>query len=296
MTNQEKVLGVIRFAFGGTSLWDEKEYLIYPTNARVIFVKIGDPGTSDLSSIIGEIIIEKLSSESPDKILSSRRSNFAISYNDLDSLGITKGFIRTAIIFYWKGQRYKFKVPNNQYHTVRRWEEIYERYKMLQICPDCGNELIDPSKYCRTCDKNIYAFASDLRAAYEHEMKIKALKSNKQAGLIIIFTGFIMIFMITSTLYPTFGGNPLVFGLICLPIPILYITIGVFVFFGKRSGKLLFGILCLLFGVLCFMAAVRALLGIGGNGKGALIAVALGSPIFLYGYYLIRNLRRRKKP
>jgi hypothetical protein len=301
MKQKETVLGVIQNVYGGTSLWNESEFTIILTNIRVIFFRgsgyaqavLNEIG--DTSSIDDEITLERLSSESFDSYLSSRPPTLAINYDDFYSFEIKNGMMSTRIEFYWKGNKYYFKVPPFQHYLAKRWDLIYRRFRDYTICPDCKNKLWGSSRYCRTCKKSMEIYTSDLQSAYLEETKYDAIKRTKQTGLILIIGGIIMVLLIITTLYPIFGGSTLIIGAICYSMPAFFIIVGVLVYLGKRSGKLLFGILCLLAGGILMIVSVLALFENTENSSEASGAFGFGFLFFLYGFYLLRKLMRPKK-
>jgi len=304
MAASEEFLGVITDVVRSVTSTDEIEYQIYLTNFRVIFAHklefkptkprfYYDDYDIDVAIIDDEIKKETQYSRSPDRILRAHRLNFAVNYNDFNSFEVNREYKRTNIDFDYKGHSYRFLIPNYHFDLVERWEELIKRFKKLQNCPNCGYVLKGPLKYCRRCDKNYGVYTSDLRTEFLEKERYVATKEDKQTGVILAFFGFLMSLIILAVLYPMFQFNSLVVGAFCLPLPIFFVILGVLVFFGKRSGKLIFGIICIVFGGTAFVVMMMSVLGyireLETNPYYDLAFEAMGVGILIYGLYLVRN-------
>jgi hypothetical protein len=310
----EKILGFIKDIEGGPASWDDQKFTIYLTNTRVIFARHREPRTiRDVEGSFGwrmasdqELYIDKARLESrrainPDKILTLHRKNFAVNYNDFESLEFMTSNIRDlrdSVSFIYKGQKYIFKIPYQERHLINRWEEIYNRVKEQQRCPECLGVLRGPFRYCRNCDKRYLADTSDLRAAYRKESRREVTTADTLVGIIIMFFGFVFMAIITVMLFPAFQASPLVFFGVCLPIPVIMIILGILMARGIRAGKLILGILIIISGVAMILSAIIDILGILEGGTISLSSsnsgyIIVGLIILLFGSYIVReNLLR----
>lgn len=118
-------------------------------------------------------------------------------------------------------------------------------------------------------------------------------KGAQQAGLVMIVAGIFMIIMIIAVLYPKIGNALLYPGFICFTMPLIFIIVGILLLFNKKTGKLLFAVICIVVGTTFFVISILNPFGRDydeGSAEATIVALA----ICLYGLFLFsRTLRKR---
>jgi hypothetical protein len=113
-------------------------------------------------------------------------------------------------------------------------------------------------------------------------------KASQHVGIIMIITGLIMIGLIFAVFYPLVGNAIFLLGLICFPLPIFFIVVGILLLYNKRSGKLMFAMICIVFGGGGFVVSLLSFAqGEYNEGSGGLTAISFG--IMIYGVYLFKR-------
>jgi hypothetical protein len=120
------------------------------------------------------------------------------------------------------------------------------------------------------------------------DLEPRPIKGAQISGVVLIFAGIFMIMMIFAVLAPRGDFSLFSLGLICFPIPITFVIIGILLLYNKRSGKLMFALICITFGIVIL---VFFLLNLGSSQhderSGAGFAASMG--IMIYGFYLFRR-------
>lgn len=113
-------------------------------------------------------------------------------------------------------------------------------------------------------------------------------KRSQQTGIIMIITGIIIIILIIASFYSLLGNATFLLVLICSPLPIFFIIMGILLLFNKRSGKLLFAVMCIVLGIGGLIISILSLfVGEFDERSGGATGVSFG--IMIYGFYLFRR-------
>ena len=314
-------MGIINYVRGGLPSWWGYHIIIF-TNRRVILASVDkitkdEEGKPSLPEILwktgfgmfkDEVDLGTLSSMSPDEILITDKTSFAIRYDQIESFNVSKDKMVTHFSFFCNRQHYDFEAPNNQYNPIHRLHSIYSAFREMKNCQKCRGELSvrnNGTIYCAKCKTDYYLDSARLKGAYLEEKRVMGIKNNRIAGGLLIFCGAIFLIAILNTLMHLASIDMLKGSFVCLPaglfallmvvFPVFVIIIGILVLFGERAGKILFGVFCIMFAIPFFIAPIIMFYN-GEDGAfyfGVLFyGVGIGSAS--YGYFIIKGNIRKK--
>jgi hypothetical protein len=123
------------------------------------------------------------------------------------------------------------------------------------------------------------------------ERRGEASKGAKQTGIILIVAGLFMILMIFAVFYPILGNATFLLGIICFPIPLLFIVVGILLYYNRKSGKLLFAVICIVFGITGIVLTIVSFWS-GRYVENSGMASIVSAGILIYGLYLFRGAIR----
>jgi hypothetical protein len=328
MTRAEEILGQIEYVKGGLPSWIGY-HNIYLTNRRIIITSIRNiPSKKDIGSLIkgnwrdmlnplkDMVELEKELILPIDKVLLKDKSSLAIKYDEMESLEVArKDILETEASFIHNNRRYSFSFPTSQLRSARRWKVLYNRTKEMKNCPRCRSEMRvghDGIGYCAKCQMNYIVNISDLRADFQNEIITRTKFKNKSTGALLAVCGTIFFIATYYTFYIlsqtegfSFSNSLKWIGDISIPFrvvvpcffifPLFIIITGILVYSGSKSGKIMFGILCILFGLACYFVTLLLILS---DEEGAwaleIIISGVGTAIIGYGILLIRSSMRKK--